>query len=134
MLTDGFVIQKLFKEQVCWNYFVMGDGFPVMSAFVLSHMRERSWGEYVKCLFPRNAGMLGRRLRREIYIGREKGLTDVSLSCSAVNDPAYIPKPHPSHGSYHWTFERCAFYFHIHFRISDAWTNLHDNLESSLLA
>ncbi|RMJ27076.1 succinate dehydrogenase [Aspergillus sp. HF37] len=23
-----------------------------------------------------------------------------------VNDPAYIPKPHPSEGSYHWTFER----------------------------
>ncbi|KAL6237807.1 hypothetical protein BDW75DRAFT_61727 [Aspergillus navahoensis] len=23
-----------------------------------------------------------------------------------MNDPAPIPKPHPSHGSYHWTFER----------------------------
>lgn len=26
-----------------------------------------------------------------------------------VNDPAPIPKPHPSEGSYHWTFERCVF-------------------------
>ncbi|KAL3467483.1 CybS-domain-containing protein [Aspergillus heterothallicus] len=23
-----------------------------------------------------------------------------------MNDPAPIPTPHPSHGSYHWTFER----------------------------
>jgi len=23
-----------------------------------------------------------------------------------TNDPAYIPKPEPFHGSYHWTFER----------------------------
>ncbi|KAL2858143.1 CybS-domain-containing protein [Aspergillus pseudodeflectus] len=23
-----------------------------------------------------------------------------------MNDPAPIPPPHPSHGSYHWTFER----------------------------
>ncbi|KAL4809241.1 CybS-domain-containing protein [Aspergillus unguis] len=23
-----------------------------------------------------------------------------------MNDPAPIPHPHPSHGSYHWTFER----------------------------
>lgn len=25
---------------------------------------------------------------------------------TAVNDPAPIPPPSPSHGSYHWTFER----------------------------
>lgn len=25
-----------------------------------------------------------------------------------ANDPAPIPKPHPSEGSYHWTFERYA--------------------------
>jgi succinate dehydrogenase (ubiquinone) membrane anchor subunit len=24
----------------------------------------------------------------------------------SVNDPAPVPKPHPTHGSYHWTFER----------------------------
>jgi succinate dehydrogenase (ubiquinone) membrane anchor subunit len=24
----------------------------------------------------------------------------------SVNDPAYVPDPHPTHGSYHWTFER----------------------------
>lgn len=23
-----------------------------------------------------------------------------------VNDPAPVPPPHPSHGSYHWTFDR----------------------------
>lgn len=23
-----------------------------------------------------------------------------------VNDPAPVPDPHPTHGSYHWTFER----------------------------
>jgi len=23
-----------------------------------------------------------------------------------ANDPAKIPEPHPTHGSYHWTFER----------------------------
>lgn len=27
-----------------------------------------------------------------------------------VNDPAPVPAPHPSHGSYHWTAERCACY------------------------
>ncbi|BCS26201.1 CybS family protein [Aspergillus puulaauensis] len=25
-----------------------------------------------------------------------------------LNDPAPIPTPHPSHGSYHWTFERAV--------------------------
>ncbi|KAI1074885.1 CybS-domain-containing protein [Whalleya microplaca] len=25
-----------------------------------------------------------------------------------VNDPAPVPDPHPSHGSYHWTFERAV--------------------------
>lgn len=25
----------------------------------------------------------------------------------SVNDPVKIPEPHPSHGSYHWTAERC---------------------------
>ena len=24
-----------------------------------------------------------------------------------VNDPAPTPTPHPAHGSYHWSFERC---------------------------
>ncbi|OTB05728.1 hypothetical protein M426DRAFT_319709 [Hypoxylon sp. CI-4A] len=24
----------------------------------------------------------------------------------SVNDPAYVPEPSPTHGSYHWTFER----------------------------
>ncbi|KAI1334493.1 CybS-domain-containing protein [Xylariaceae sp. FL0016] len=25
-----------------------------------------------------------------------------------VNDPSPVPDPHPTHGSYHWTFERCV--------------------------
>jgi succinate dehydrogenase (ubiquinone) membrane anchor subunit len=25
-----------------------------------------------------------------------------------VNDPAPVPESHPSHGSYHWSMERCV--------------------------
>ncbi|KAL4799139.1 CybS-domain-containing protein [Aspergillus venezuelensis] len=38
-----------------------------------------------------------------------QGTSTLSLETSprkSLNDPAPIPTPHPSHGSYHWTFER----------------------------
>jgi hypothetical protein len=37
--------------------------------------------------------------------GRIGSFLDLVL-ISIVNDPVPVPKPHPSEGSYHWTFER----------------------------
>ena len=33
---------------------------------------------------------------------------EINMVPFPVNDPAPIPHPHPSHGSYHWSFERCV--------------------------
>ena len=38
--------------------------------------------------------------------GRSSNFFDSILTPAIVNDPVPVPKPHPSEGSYHWTFER----------------------------
>jgi hypothetical protein len=38
--------------------------------------------------------------------GRIGSFLNLLLTSAIVNDPVPVPKPHPSEGSYHWTFER----------------------------
>lgn len=52
-------------------------------------------------------GSFGHRPRGTIYHCTEQNTTLTHVEI--VNDPAPIPPPHPTEGSYHWTFERLAY-------------------------